>query len=761
MAYSFFKLTRSNSAQPISGKKYRHGRSLSLDSVAFSAVSSSPRFRIYFFQIALCIALTIYICLPSHLLRDIATKAAGITNSVSMNTSMPLGFFADNEFVKTNKPKATASTSIVAACRNRQDTLRRVLPEWRKVKGVKEIVVVDWSSDPPLKPIIDSQNDGRIKLVRVSGEKSWVLSRAYNLAVNNTNQEYIVRTDCDYSLKPDLIEAHDLNNTINGFYSGNWNLARTENEVHLNGAMIFKRSNFLNVGGYDERIQTYGWDDEDLYNRLRSRKLKKLNISYDYVSHVSHGDKKRAQKGVKFAQVQIDINQLLLEKLPVWSGYSKTQPISTYKTLKSSKGYTELKAKFIPKSLQKSTEPDHLEESYSIALGRRLSGDFQIPWDLLESLNSEKKEHLLRQLMKLQQKLDAMHAGDKEFDSDLSAILLEKPPKKARILLIHAMHGLGNRMRAIASSLSFAKGTGRVPVLIWQKDAHFAAGFEKIYESGNITVLDKFKPQWPLEGLKKWDNSWGEFKFYNYMEMEEGAKKGQLIKNDPDKHIYYKGAYIMESPRFSSWVRDNRNLRSLKPVKIVRETLKKLEEKGLSGAIGVHIRNKTLQRDIKNVDFNDEYGLKASAEMEHWREQSTYTNFMIEMERILFEEDVDAKFYIATDTNQLISEFEKKFPNKVLYVPRNCDGRDAECVTFAMMDVYALSRTKRLLGSNWSSYTEMAERLGGLKAELAGQDFGVKSTPSPTSASKVNDKMKEDSKKTSRQESHMFDKSRE
>ncbi len=700
-----------------------------MDAAAFAAAASTgPRYRVYFTQILLCFGLTVYIFLPSHLLRNIGSKAAIIAESNPIhslkNSSQSLPFVQNTKKVKEKTP-LKSSVAIVAACKNRQETLKHVLPEWRKVKGVQEIVIVDWSSDPPLSPIIDAQNDSRIKLIRVVDEKDWVLSRAYNLAVNNTKFNCIIRTDCDYSLKPDILSAHDLNSTENGFYSGNWNLARDENEVHLNGAMIFSRKNFFSVGGYDERIQTYGWDDEDLYNRLTSRNLQKLNISYNHVTHVSHGDKKRAQEGVKFAQVQIDLNQLLLEKLPIWSKGQEGGLHSVYRIENSHKRYQELKATYIPDSLQKMVKPEVLDESFSLALGRRLADDFQVPWDVLEGITTNHRENLLRHLLVLQEKLDRINSDNSlSSATEVPSMNLEKPPVRAKILLIHAQHGLGNRMRAIGSALSFAESTARIPVLIWESDAHLAADFEALYDPGNLTVCNRFNPKPPFEELEKWDAKWGGFKFYNYMEMEEGANKGEIIENDPDKHLYYKGAYIMEAPLHSSWERDNDNLRSLRPIQVVADELSRLDEKGLKEAIGVHIRNRTLAQDIKNVNFNEEYGESASAEMQHWREQSSYANFMVEMERIISEEDENAKFYIATDTKEVIGEIEKKFPGRILYVPRDCDDRDSECVKYAMIDVYALSKTRRLLGSNWSSYTELAERLGGLKAELAGQDFG-------------------------------------
>lgn len=627
--------------------------------------------------------------------------------------------------VITGEALREGGVAIVAACRNRQDTLKKVLPTWLAVDGVDDIIIVDWASDPPLKSIVQPDRDPRLKLFRVNDESSWVLSRAYNLALNQTEMEYIIRTDCDYMLEPDILSAHALNMTHEGFYSGNWNLARDENEVHLNGAMVMKKEIFWNVGGYDERIQTYGWDDEDLYTRLRASNIDKLNMSYDHVSHVSHGDGSRAQKGVKFAQVQIDLNQLLLEKLPVWSQkFVRDSESSSYETLvQNDSGYTELKAVHVPSALKDLVTEEEYAQAWALALGRRLADDFHVPWDILEAMDCANKEIMLRSLMSLQNDLN-IEQEDNNSTKTIDEADKSKIPTMARLLFVHCMHGLGNRLRAMGSAFAFAKNTRRIPVVIWESDAHIAAEFDALFNTSEIAVLTDFKPKWPFTDLESFDASWKHFKFYNYMEMEEGAVKGEPIVNEVDKHLYYKGAYVMEAPDYSWWEADNQELQQLKPVGLVHEKLDELEKKGLSSSIGVHIRNRTLAADIKNVNFNEEYGTEAAKTMEHWRMKSSYSTFVTEMQRILKEDDPDAKFYIATDTWEVIPLMEKEFPGKILSTPRKCDDRDSECVKYAVIDVYALSKTKQLLGSNWSSYTEIAERLGGLKARLAGQDFG-------------------------------------
>ena len=71
--------------------------------------------------------------------------------------------------------------SLVTACMNREAHLRRSLPEWLRLPGLGEIVVVDWSNERSLEEL--TALDPRVRVVRVQGEPRWVLSYAYNLGV--------------------------------------------------------------------------------------------------------------------------------------------------------------------------------------------------------------------------------------------------------------------------------------------------------------------------------------------------------------------------------------------------------------------------------------------------------------------------------------------------------------------------------------------------------------------------------------------------
>ena len=72
--------------------------------------------------------------------------------------------------------------SIVTVCMNRLDHLRSTAQHVAAWPAHQEHLIVDWSSAVPVRRE-QLPADPRIRLLRVEGEASWNLCRAYNFAV--------------------------------------------------------------------------------------------------------------------------------------------------------------------------------------------------------------------------------------------------------------------------------------------------------------------------------------------------------------------------------------------------------------------------------------------------------------------------------------------------------------------------------------------------------------------------------------------------
>lgn len=221
--------------------------------------------------------------------------------------------------------------AIVAACRNRNQHLLTSLASWRSVPNAG-IFIVDWGSSTPVLDALrtaassSAQSNeeattqakpARIHVVRIdpSNATSWRLSSAVNLAASmvdggqsssncidcslsqNINATYLLKLDCDHKLDAEFLQRNRdalLQMTQSkAFLAGNWAASRTENDLHVNGAVLLKREAFQEVNGYDERFDTYGFDDEDLYRRLAKAGYQRLDFALDSVLHIQHSDKLR------------------------------------------------------------------------------------------------------------------------------------------------------------------------------------------------------------------------------------------------------------------------------------------------------------------------------------------------------------------------------------------------------------------------------------------------------------------------------------
>lgn len=231
------------------------------------------------------------------------------------------------------------NVSVICACKNRYDALRVSLNSWLAFDEIKEIIIVDWSSDKPLNHL--TKLDKRIKIIRVENEKYFNQPQPLNLAASITTGDYILKLDCDYILNPYLPFFESYKIDENSFLCGQdsyeckheyWdeNLGGYAVNFHsmdvgelmkyshsyspffkyLTGLCFVSRDNYWKVGGYDERMgKYYAFEDDQITKRLTMMGLecKKLNQDYSII-HIPHPDKKRYENFEGYGEDSNDSN---------------------------------------------------------------------------------------------------------------------------------------------------------------------------------------------------------------------------------------------------------------------------------------------------------------------------------------------------------------------------------------------------------------------------------------------------------------------
>ncbi len=215
------------------------------------------------------------------------------------------------------------NVSLICACKNRERALRVSLSSWLLCEEIKEIIIVDWSSDRPLNDL--TKIDKRIKVIRVDDEKYFNQPQPLNLAASIATCEYIVKVDCDYVFNPyyNFFEMYPIDD--NSFTCGQnsieiseyWNeeiggycvdtssmsMEQLSKYFHayspffkfLTGLLYIKKENFLKVGGYNENMgKYYAFEDDEIVSRLEFLGLENRKLIGDHsLIHLPHPDKKR------------------------------------------------------------------------------------------------------------------------------------------------------------------------------------------------------------------------------------------------------------------------------------------------------------------------------------------------------------------------------------------------------------------------------------------------------------------------------------
>lgn len=192
------------------------------------------------------------------------------------------------------------TVSIVCACMDRTAALQISYKSWVNMPQVDEIIIVDWSSADNIKNILSITK--HTKIVRVEGEKYFSLPRAYNIGIKHAAGDLILKLDVDYVMNPyhDFFAFNILNESV--FFTGSHLIGLQQDrhgfQRYLNGLLYIHKKNIDRVGGYNEELKGYGYDDDDLYKRLHQSGLTRslIGVNPCCVFHLPHGDDVRTSR---------------------------------------------------------------------------------------------------------------------------------------------------------------------------------------------------------------------------------------------------------------------------------------------------------------------------------------------------------------------------------------------------------------------------------------------------------------------------------
>ena len=263
---------------------------------------------------------------------------------------------------------------------------------------------------------------------------------------------------------------------------------------------------------------------------------------------------------------------------------------------------------------------------------------------------------------------------------------------------LEVMGGLCNRLRAMAAGIKACEENNETMRVIWNVDKGCKARFEELF------ILDNEKGGRYIESISA--STWKEELKIRY------ACRQPVEKQKMKYHIYtdYRD-FIALHPKY--W--DGCILRTcsnfyggqifewLKPKSNIQCEIDEIVRQYPRNIIGVHIRRTDNEESIS---------------------KSPITAFEGALNKEIAK-DIKVKFYIATDDLAVREYFVTRYGEYILYnkITNKVTRSTREGMKEAVIDLYALSNTKKIFGSYWSSFSDCASDIGRIPLEIIMQEI--------------------------------------
>lgn len=242
-------------------------------------------------------------------------------------------------------------------------------------------------------------------------------------------------------------------------------------------------------------------------------------------------------------------------------------------------------------------------------------------------------------------------------------------------------------MRAIDSAIRMCRKYRRPLEIIWFKDhalnATFSSLFEPLREEG-VTLREARGVDYLLYDRPRRKNLHLPALFQRLMFRHRLYERDAALcdKRKADFPIFEQpgSVYIASCYQMTALPGD---FQCFVPAAAIRD---RIDAYDLNDFVGVHIR-----RGDNEVSIS----------------RSPDTLFREEMERELYDGGCRG-FYLATDSAQVKDHFKSHFKERLLLSPKTANRLDAAGMQDAVMELYLLSKTKKIIGSAGSSFSETA-----------------------------------------------------
>lgn len=267
------------------------------------------------------------------------------------------------------------------------------------------------------------------------------------------------------------------------------------------------------------------------------------------------------------------------------------------------------------------------------------------------------------------------------------------------MLYVEPLGGLCNRMRTIASFYSVAREPGLT--VVWLRDEGMNCPSARLFQlPPDVQVVEGpyvTKRRLRLRSLARMLTHRAQGKKFDRT-VENWEAKARLtpesVRALGEKSLYASSCYPLESDY------EKYDYSIFKPSPDIQKLADEVTGRFPSNCVGVHIRRTDNEKSI----------------------ESSRTRDFVDRMRREVEADPDAGFFLATDSPEEEQALKAEFPGRILtYEKRSLARSSEQGIVDAYVDYLCLTRTRKIYGSFYSSFSRCAAALRGIELEIVTQ----------------------------------------
>ena len=251
-------------------------------------------------------------------------------------------------------------------------------------------------------------------------------------------------------------------------------------------------------------------------------------------------------------------------------------------------------------------------------------------------------------------------------------------------IVVQPCGGIGNRMRTISGAVDLAKQVNSKLLIIWTTDISLNAPFSSIFSPIPYKVIECSLSSCKYKFLYRYYKDILLYRIVNDSEIKNNRNNKVNVYNE------YSGQNLFVISCENITLTNDYSFFSISSL-LKKDVYKNIESLNI---IGIHIRRTDNQMSI----------------------DCSPTNLFIEKIEEEIKKDQNVLFYLSTDDKSVEDNIKAQFGKRIIvWEKATLDRNDPRGIHDAVMDLYHLSCCKKIYGSYYSSFSDIAALWGNVE----------------------------------------------